>query len=84
MTQLPQVEELYANDKMLLGIRDEEVSYLESEDGNVVVFEQAGNLYSYDANNNKLTEIYGLFGGDVKDIRTICFYGGAMVFFDIL
>ena len=71
MTQLPQVEELYANDKMLLGIRDEEVSYLESEDGNVVVFEQAGNMYSYDANNNKLTEIYGLFGGDVKDIRTL-------------
>lgn len=71
MTQLLQVEELYANDKMLLGIRDEAVSYLESEDGNIVVFEQAGNLYSYDAGTNKLVEIYGLFGGDLTDIRTL-------------
>lgn len=71
MTQLPKVEELYANDKMLLGIRDEDVSYIESADGSIVVFEQAGFLYSYDANENKLVEIYGTNGGDLGDIRTL-------------
>lgn len=71
MEQLPRVEALYANDKMLLGIADENVSYMESGDGNIVCFEQAGNLYSYDANTNKLTEIYGLFGGEAGDVRTL-------------
>ena len=44
MDQIPDEKRMYANDKILLGIADENVPMLESEDGNVVVFEMAGRL----------------------------------------
>lgn len=71
MTQIPNVEEMYGNDKILLGITDTEVPMLESEDGNIVVFEAANRLFSYDVNNNKLTVIFGFYDRENADSRTI-------------
>lgn len=71
MTQIPQVDRMYGNDKILLGIADAEVPMLESEDGNTVVFEAAGRLFSYDSEDNRLAVIFSFYDGDNLDARTL-------------
>ena len=44
MTQIPDTGRMYANDKILLGITDENVDMMESTDGNTVVFSDRGQL----------------------------------------
>lgn len=69
MTQIPNEEHMYANDKILLGITDKNVSMLESEDGNIVVFEEANRLFSYNANTNKLAIIFSFYDRENSDVR---------------
>lgn len=71
MTQVTDPEDMYRNDKILLGIADTDVDMLESEDGNIVLFETANRLFSYDVNNNKLTVIFGFYDSENADGRTI-------------
>lgn len=71
MTQIPDVEEMYANDKILLGITDVNVPMMESEDGNIVVFEVAGMLCSYNVTTNKLAVIFSFYDTDNLDARTL-------------
>lgn len=71
MTQIPDPENMYGNDKILLGIADVDVAMLESEDGNIVMFETADRLFSYDVSNNKLTVIFGFYDKENADRRTI-------------
>lgn len=71
MTQITNPEDMYGNDKILLGIADTNVDMLESEDGNIVLFETANRLFSYDVNNNKLTVIFGFYDSENADKRTI-------------
>ncbi len=66
MTQLPNPEQMYANDKILLGITDENVPIIESEDGNIVVFEVANALYSYNIATNKLASVFCFY--DIEDL----------------
>ncbi|MBQ2803586.1 MAG: hypothetical protein IJF07_06780, partial [Lachnospiraceae bacterium] len=60
-----------ANDKILLGITSEEVPMVESEDGNIVVFEVAGRLYSYNVTTNKLAIIFTFYDEENTDARTL-------------
>ncbi|MCM1186189.1 MAG: hypothetical protein NC251_08585 [Lachnoclostridium sp.] len=71
MVQIPDTERMYANDKILLGITGEDVSMVESEDGNVVVFQAAGQLLSYNVLTNKLAVIFSFYDKDNADIRTM-------------
>lgn len=71
MTQITNPEDMYGNDKILLGIADTDVDMLESEDGNIVLFESANRLFSYDVNNNKLTVIFSFYDSENADGRTI-------------
>ncbi len=71
MTQIPDAERMCANDKILLGITGTDVPLLESEDGNIVVFETANRLFGYDAANNKLTLIFSFYDEENADARTI-------------
>lgn len=71
MTQIPDVEHMYANDKILLGIADEDVPMMESEDGNIVVFEQENQLFSYNVTTNKLTVIFSFYDGENCDARAM-------------
>lgn len=71
MTQIPDVEQMCANDKIVLGITDAEVPMLESEDGNVFVFEAANRLFSYNLVNNKLAVIFSFYDKDNTDERTL-------------
>lgn len=71
MTQFTDVDEMCANDKILLGITDENVQMQESEDGNIVVFEAAGRLLSYNVITNRLTVIFSFYDKDNADVRTL-------------
>ncbi len=70
VTQIPDVENMCANDKILLGITGTDFPMMESEDGNNVVFVAAGQLLGYDAAANKLTEIFRFYDEDNADART--------------
>ncbi len=71
MTQIPDPEKMYANDKILLGITGEDVPMMESEDGNTVVFEAAGQLFGYNATTNRLAVIFSFYDEDNADWRTL-------------
>lgn len=71
MTQIPDTTRMYANDKILLGITDENVGMMESADGNTVVFSDMGQLLSYDAATNRLTVIFSFYDKDNADRRTL-------------
>lgn len=71
MTQIPDVDSMYANDKILLGIVDKNVSMMESADGNIVVFEVANRLFSYNVTTNKLAVIFSFYDQENGDARTI-------------
>lgn len=70
-TQIPNQEEMCAADKLLLGIAGTDVEMMESEDGNTVVFELAGRLFSYDVTENELTVIFSFYDADHADARTV-------------
>lgn len=71
MTQIPDVKQMYANDKILLGITDADIPMVESEDGNIVVFEVAGKLCSYNVTTNKLAVIFSFYTEENMDARTM-------------
>lgn len=71
MTQIPDTTRMYANDKILLGITDENVDMMESADGNTVVFSDMGQLLSYNAATNRLTVIFAFYDKDNADRRTL-------------
>ena len=71
MTQIPDTTRMYANDKILLGITDENVDMMESADGNTVVFSDMGQLLSYNAATNGLTVIFSFYDKDNAARRTL-------------
>ena len=71
MTQIPDTTRMYANEKILLGITDENVDMMESADGNTVVFSDMGQLLSYNAATNGLTVIFSFYDKDNADRRTL-------------
>ena len=71
MTQIPDTTRMNANDKILLGITDENVDMMESADGNTVVFSDMGQLLSYNAATNGLTVIFSFYDKDNADRRTL-------------
>lgn len=73
MTQIPDETALYAGDKILLGIVDEEVDMLENESGNVVAFTQAGRLFAYDVEEQEIIRLFSFYDGENQDAR--CVYG---------
>ena len=71
MTQIPDVEHMYANDKILLGITGTDIPLMESEDGSNVVFEVDNQLYSYNADSNRLTVIFSFYDASHEDERSM-------------
>jgi len=71
MTQIPDAEGMCGGDKILLGITNTDIPMLESEDGNIVVFEVANRLFCYDVNANKLTVVFSFYDERNLDARTL-------------
>lgn len=71
MNQIPSLGQLCVNDKIILGITGTDVDMLESEDGNIIVFELERRLFSYNVTTNKLTFIFGFYDEENADARTL-------------
>ena len=72
MTQLPDITgDIYTNDKIMLGIAGTDIQLAESEDGNFLVFEAAGQLCSYNVKNNKMSRLYSFYDEENWDARIL-------------
>ncbi|MCM1542233.1 MAG: hypothetical protein NC121_13365 [Blautia sp.] len=71
MTQIPDTDAMCANDKILLGITAADIPMVESEDGNIVVFEVADQLFSYNIVTNKMTVLFSFYDEENADERTL-------------
>lgn len=63
--------DIYVNDKIMIGIADENLPLYESEDGNVFAFEMQNRLYSYNVTTNKMAVVFGFYDEENQDARTI-------------
>ena len=66
-----ELSDVYVNDKIMLGVGDENLPLIESEDGNVFAFVLNNKLYSYNVTTNKLAVIFGYYDGTSSDERTL-------------
>ena len=66
---VPDVASIIAGNKIVLGITDSDVQKMESVDGNSLAFVNCGRLFSYDAANNRISEVFSFYGGDLTDRR---------------
>lgn len=72
MTQIPDVKgDIYGNDKILLGIVDENLPLVESADGNIILFQVADRLCSYNITTGKITVVFCFYDEKNADARTL-------------
>lgn len=60
----------FSNDKIYLGITDENVSMVESEGGKNLAFVNANRLFVYSNVDNKLSEVFSFYNKNNFDMRT--------------
>lgn len=70
--------EVYASNKIMLGIRDENVQMVESEGGNNLAFVNQGQLFCYHATDKKMAYIFSFY--DDLDVRTLYPHHGIRIF----
>lgn len=70
-TILDEQSNIYVNDKIVLGVADENLPLHESEDGNVFAFVMQNRLYSYNVATNKMAVIFGFYDEENMDSRTL-------------
>ena len=63
-------KESFSNDKIYLGITDENVPMMESEGGKNLAFVNANRLFVYSNVDNKLSEVFSFYNKNNFDIRT--------------
>lgn len=64
-------EDVYANNKIMLGIISEDVQLFESDGGNVLAFTVGNRLYSYNVVDNKMALLFGFYNEENQDARTL-------------
>ena len=67
---IPMEKSTFANNKIILGIQNQDVQMQESDGGNILAFENGGRVYCYDVMENKLSRLYAFFDEDNFDVRT--------------
>ena len=60
----------YANNKIMLGITEDDVQMEESDDGNILAFVSGNRLFSYNTVDNKMAYLFGFYDKDNRDTRT--------------
>jgi len=63
--------DVYSNNKIMLGIVSGEIPLKESEGGNSLAFIIGNCLYSYNVTDNKMALLFGFYGQDNQDARTL-------------
>ncbi len=66
-----ETEDVYANDKIVLGIAGTDIPFVESEDGNNFAFVVQNKLCSYNVTDNKLAVLFSFYNENNADERTI-------------
>ncbi len=64
-------DDVYANNKIMLGITGTEVPIKESDGGNVFAFVTGNRLFSYNIVDNKMALLFGFYNQDNLDERTL-------------
>ena len=62
---------VYANNKIMLGITSENVELFESDGGNILAFVTGNRLYSYNVVDNKMALLFGFYNERNLDERTL-------------
>lgn len=70
-------KESFANNKIVLGVQNNDSQMMESDGGNILAFANEGRVYSYNVTENKLARLFAFFVEDDYDKRTI--YGQSNV-----
>ena len=60
----------FANNKIVLGIQKDDIRMEESDGGNILAFTNAGRIYSYNSDENKLAQLFAFADADNFDART--------------
>ncbi len=60
----------FVNDKIMFGITDNNINFMENNDGDIIAFEQNGALYCYRGINNRVVRIFSFFDEENDDERT--------------
>lgn len=60
----------FANNKIMLGIQNEEIQMAESDGGNILAFVNANRIFCYDVVENKLSQLFAFFDENNFDART--------------
>jgi len=63
--------ENYVNDKIVLGIGQGDIPFVESQDGNYFAFVMQNKLCSYSVTENKLAVLFSFYDENNRDVRTI-------------
>lgn len=63
--------DVFINNKIILGITDNNMELYESDGGNICVFVNQNKLYSYNVTDNKFAVIYGFYDKNNMDVRTL-------------
>ena len=69
-SMLDEKDDIYVNDKIMIGVESEALPLVESEDGNVFAFEVQNKLYCYNVTTNKLSVVFGFYDSEHADART--------------
>ena len=64
-------QDVYANNKVILGITDRNVEMMESEDGNIFAFVQENRLYSMNLTANKLAMLFAFYDNEHTSERDL-------------
>ncbi len=64
-------DDIYVNDKIMLGVADENLPIIESKDGNVFAFVLQNSLYTYNLLTNKMSVVFSYYDSDNMDARTL-------------
>lgn len=75
----PMEKNSFANNKIMLGIQKDEIQMAESEGGNILAFTNAGRIYSYNADENKLAQLFAFMDGEHFDARTYYDYSDVKI-----
>ena len=63
--------DVYANNKIMLGIISEDIQMMESDGGNTLAFVTGNRLFSYNAADNKLALLFGFYDEERRDERNL-------------
>ena len=70
---------VYTNNKISLGITNNDIQFVESTGGSIFAFVNANRLYSYNVSDNKMALIYSFYDEKNADARTMYNHNGIRI-----